>query len=221
MSSTFIEIVKADRVEKFNPYHDRFGRFATAGGATSMTYKPGASAAHDKAIARAKEQSADEGSNSFSGTLYHGSPNKDIKELDIANAGKNVSSGEKLLFFTDSKQMADEFSYERLDGSTRFSNAKGEKGRVYEVDVKIKNPLDLRKLSDKDMNNILDMAQDDLLTKDFIKQCSAKNNQLLKPYMDLRPEVLSKYGYDGFIANAGHGSTEYAVISNSQAKILR
>ena len=220
MSNTFIELLKTEGIKKFNPYHDRLGRFSTAGTATSMTYKPGASAAHDKAIAREKERTESE-STGFSGTLYHGSPNKDIKELDIEQAGKNVSSGEKLLFFTDSKQMADDFSYQRLEGSTRFSNEKGEKGRVYEVDVKMKKPLDLRKLSDKDIDNIMDMAQDEFLTKDMIKQMSAKNNQLLKPYMDLRPDVLSKYGYDGFIANAGKGSTEYAVISNSQAKIVR
>ena len=218
MCKTFIQIIKGD-VAKFNPYHDRLGRFSTAGGATSMTYRPGASAAHDNAIARAKEQS--EETNSFSGRLYHGSPNKDIEELDIARAGSNVSSGEKLLFFTDSKQMADDFSYQRLEGSSRFSDAKGEKGRVYEVDVKIKKPLDLRNLSDKDIDNIKDMANDDLLTSDFVRQCSAKNNQLLKPYLDLRPEVLSRYGYDGFIANAGKGATEYAVISNEQAKIVR
>lgn len=39
-------------VSKFNPYHDRLGRFTTAGGAASMTFKPGASRAHDNAIER-------------------------------------------------------------------------------------------------------------------------------------------------------------------------
>ena len=39
-------------VSKFNPYHDRLGRFTTAGGASSMTFKPGASRAHDNAIER-------------------------------------------------------------------------------------------------------------------------------------------------------------------------
>lgn len=192
MSETFIEIIKNNGVEKFNPYHDRLGRFTTAGGGAS-----------------------------FSGKLLHGSPNKDIKELDIAYAGTNTSSGEKLLFFTDNKKMADDFSYERLDGSTKFTDKRGQKGKVYDVKVSMKKPLDLRHLSDKDIDNILDMAQDEFLTKDMVKQFSAKNNQLLKPYMDLTPQTLSKYGYDGFIANAGKGATEYAVISNEQAKIIR
>lgn len=45
-------------IEKFNPYHDRLGRFSTANGAASFTYKPGASTAHDRAIAREKERHA-------------------------------------------------------------------------------------------------------------------------------------------------------------------
>lgn len=40
-------------IEKFNPYHDSRGRFASANGATSFTYMPGKSNAHDLAIARA------------------------------------------------------------------------------------------------------------------------------------------------------------------------
>lgn len=43
-------------IRKFNPYHDRLGRFATSNGATSFTYKPGASRAHDLAIQRMKER---------------------------------------------------------------------------------------------------------------------------------------------------------------------
>lgn len=40
-------------IEKFNPYHGKNGRFASADGATSFTYAPGKSDAHDLAIARA------------------------------------------------------------------------------------------------------------------------------------------------------------------------
>lgn len=45
-------------VNKFNPYHDVKGRFATANSATSFTYAPGKSKAHDNAIAREKERQA-------------------------------------------------------------------------------------------------------------------------------------------------------------------
>lgn len=50
VSKSFSEILK------FNPYHDRLGRFSTSGGATSFTYRPGASRAHDLAIERKKKK---------------------------------------------------------------------------------------------------------------------------------------------------------------------
>ena len=45
-------------VKKFNPYHDRLGRFTTAGSAASVTFKPGASRAHDLSIQRMKEKNS-------------------------------------------------------------------------------------------------------------------------------------------------------------------
>lgn len=54
-ANTFGEIIE---VNKFNPYHDSLGRFATAGGYSTFTYAPGKSKAHDLAIARQKERMA-------------------------------------------------------------------------------------------------------------------------------------------------------------------
>ena len=45
-------------VEKFNPYHGPDGRFSTADGAASFTYKPGQGKMYDNAIAREKERQA-------------------------------------------------------------------------------------------------------------------------------------------------------------------
>lgn len=208
---------------KFNPYHDRLGRFSSSGSAASFTYKPGASTAHSKAIEREKEKDSQEGKG-FKGTLYHGSPNKDIKEFDMKRAGQNTSSGEKLLFFTDSKQMADDFSYERLEGSSKFFQERGKKGRVYEVDVEMKNPLDLRKLNDKDIDNILKLDEEGILTKDMVQRYANSNHQLLKAGLTLTSESLKNLGYDGLIANtgkAGHNSIEYAVVDSKQAKIKK
>ena len=207
---------------KFNPYHDSKGRFTSGGSATSFTYKPGASTAHSKAIEREKEKADSE--KGFKGTLYHGSPNKDIKEFDMSRAGQNTSSGEKLLFFTDNKKMADDFSYERLEGSSKFFQQRGKKGRVYEVDVEMKNPLDLRKLSDKDIDNVLKLDLDGILTKEAVKQYANSNHQLLKAGLNLTSDSLKELGYDGLIANtgkAGHNSLEYAVVDSKQAKIRK
>lgn len=49
-------------VRKFNPYHDGIGRFTTPGGAVSFTWKPGASADHDRAIQNEKLRAAGAGS---------------------------------------------------------------------------------------------------------------------------------------------------------------
>lgn len=50
IAKSFIQIIK------FNPYHDRLGRFSTSGNSASFTYSPGKSKAHDNAIAREKER---------------------------------------------------------------------------------------------------------------------------------------------------------------------
>lgn len=52
VAKTFAEILK------FNPYHGKDGRFASANNYSSFTYAPGKSKAHDLAIAREKERAA-------------------------------------------------------------------------------------------------------------------------------------------------------------------
>ena len=47
-----------DVIRKFNPYHGPDGRFTTSGAASSFTFAPGKSRAHDLAIARQKEKMA-------------------------------------------------------------------------------------------------------------------------------------------------------------------
>ena len=221
-------MVTFEQVLKFNPYHDQLGRFSSAQSAVSFTYSPGKSTAHDKAIQRARENpEADDESPSgkgFKGTLYHGSPETNIEEFDINRAGENTSSGEKLIFFTDSKQTADDFSYERLEGSSMFTNRRGKKGRVYEVDVEMKHPLDFRNLSDLDIENILQLDIDGILTKDMVKMYAQKNHQLLKSGLEITAESLKNLGYDGLIASmgkAGHNALEYAVVDSSQARIVK
>ena len=61
------DIDEIEVVEKFNPYHDSRGRFASSGSAASFTYSPGKSKAHDMAIAREKERQAAAGGSSDGG----------------------------------------------------------------------------------------------------------------------------------------------------------
>lgn len=57
-----LDVEKADIVEvevvKFNPYHGKDGRFASANGYATFTYAPGKSKAHDLAIQREKDRQA-------------------------------------------------------------------------------------------------------------------------------------------------------------------
>lgn len=55
VAKTFDELIE---VQKFNPYHDAKGRFASANNYASFTYAPGKSKAHDMAIAREETRSA-------------------------------------------------------------------------------------------------------------------------------------------------------------------
>lgn len=220
-------MVTFEEILKFNPYHDSRGRFASANSAVSFSYRPGASTAHDRAIQREKDRSDEDGEEptgkGFKGTLYHGSPATDIEEFDINRAGENTSSGEKLIFFTDSKQTAEDFSYERLEGSTAFTQQRGKKGRVYEVDVEMKRPLDFRNLSEEDIDNILQLDAEGILTRDLVQSLSS-NHQLLKASLKLDAQSLKNLGYDGIIANMGkdgHNALEYGVVDSKQTQIRK
>ena len=151
--------------------------------------------------------------------LYHGSPNANIDSFDISKAGTNTSTGEKLIFFTNSQQFADDFSYERIDTGSILFNKRGAKGKVYEADVTIKNPLNLTNLSDKDKKNMIKMS-DGELTNSQIERLSTGNNQLLKSYLNL--DKLQKFGYDAIIAKVNkQGDLEYGVVNNKQVKIRK
>lgn len=71
--------IKFSNVEKFNPYHDKLGRFASANG--YATFAPGKSEAGKKATAREKERYA-----SIAGI-------KDFGETNTADRGVNDSLG--------------------------------------------------------------------------------------------------------------------------------
>lgn len=162
-------------------------------------------------------------------TFYHGSPNKNITEFDINQAGKNTSSGEHALYFTDSPEVADEFSYERLPSDSMFVDNRGAKGRVYPVNLAMDNPLDLSNLSDKQIEELWQYASPlgKLDGKEkFIKNMKAfrdyGNDQLIKTNLDL--DKLANSPYDGFTArmypNQANQAREYAVFDNSKVKML-
>lgn len=150
--------------------------------------------------------------------LYHGSPNANIKSFDIGMAGKNVSSGEKGIFFTDNIKFADDFSYERIQTESIFVEKKGAKGKVYEAYLNMEHPLDLTNLTMEDTQKIYEFSEEKLFSPEQLLQLSKKNNQILKTEIEFNK--LKDMGYDGLIAKIDDETIEYAVLDPKQIKLL-
>lgn len=90
----FVRIVE---VEKFNPYHDQYGRFSTANSATLFTYRtkdPNKQHWADNAIAREKERDA-AGLNGPSSKQPKKQPAKETKPKDPLGNPKAISGVER------------------------------------------------------------------------------------------------------------------------------
>ena len=162
-------------------------------------------------------------------TVYHGSPNENIADFDSSKAGSNTQSDFTGIYFTDNQSVADDFSYEQLQGNSNLTYKRGKKGKVYESYLNIKNPLNLNNLTDEDIDNLskyIDKgkAVDGLeFAINTMKQMNKyKNAQGIKFYLDL--EAIKNSGeYDGIIADMGgsyKGSNEYIVFENGQIENL-
>ena len=162
-------------------------------------------------------------------TFYHGSPNTDITEFDLSRAGRNTQSGEKALYFTDSPEVADEFSYERLPTDSLFVENRGKKGKVYPVNLDMRNTLDLDNLTDAQIDELWPYAStmgswqgQDVFTRDMRNWRDVNNSQLIKGYLDM--EKLAGSPYDSFSArmypNTDNMAKEYGLFDSSRVKML-
>lgn len=167
---------------------------------------------------------------SKSKTYYHGSPELDITEFDINRAGKNTRSGEKAIYFTDTPEAAEEFAYERIPTDSNFIDKAGKRGGVYEVNLDMRNTLDLDNLTDEQIKELWPYASymgswqgEDVFARDIKKWRDVKNPQLIKGYLDL--EKLANSPYDSFSAtmypNTDNKAKEYAIFDASKAKITK
>lgn len=156
--------------------------------------------------------------------FFHGSPITDIDEFDISMAGKNTRSTDKAIFFTDDLKTADDFSYERIPTNSSFIEEKGAKGRVYERYLDIKNPLDLSSLTDAQIDELWDYADERIKPfgkREFVRNLKefreAGNDQLIKGQLDLE-KIGKSQKYDGIIAKMHPGRNEireYGVFNSS------
>lgn len=87
------DIITITEVEKFNPYHDAKGRFASANGYASFTYAPGKSKAHDLAIAREKERQAERDKQEQSANSALVKPDEPVHIEATYRQGRNTMSG--------------------------------------------------------------------------------------------------------------------------------
>ncbi len=171
--------------------------------------------------------------------FFHGTP-KSFDSYDI-NEKERTNNGEQgLAWFTDSKKTADSFSYEKLDSNkSSFIQEKGQKGIVKQANLIMQQPLDLRNLSDRDMQNLWtlpglkkEFASYNEFTDKMRHWSEIGNSRLMKvtilssvenPVKEYNKHirVLQKMGYDGIIADMGkeyNHAIEYGVFDTKQIK---
>lgn len=155
---------------------------------------------------------------------YHGSPSTDIDEFKLDIAGSNTRSGEKGIFFTDSKEIADEFSYERIPTESIFVDKKGKKGKVYEGYVNVTNPLDLGSANPNELwnfaNSLGKLDGKENFVKDVQNLQKIGNDQIIKSKIDI--EKVSQSDFDGIIAKmeVNKDDREFIVFRSEQFKTL-
>ena len=148
--------------------------------------------------------------------VYHGSPVIGIDEFNPSGA---INGGEGLIYATRDRNVATEYSqrYNQLSAFTRVPT--GEFGEVYPVYMSLKNPLDLKNLTEHDKQVLLDAYKQTWKAKDaektFNEVLEAKNYEYLKAMADRVIRNLSEYGYDGLIT-----PTEYAAVRPEQVKMV-
>ena len=160
-------------------------------------------------------------------TLYHGSPNKNIKNFDINLSGSNTMSSEYGIFLTDSEKFANDFSYQRIETNSMFVDKKGEQGKVYEVKINVKKPLDLSK--EKDFDKLYEYASGlgkldgkETFKKNMKNWQKIGNHQLMKGNLDLK-KIAKSGKYDVVIAKlqVQGNEKEYIVFDSKKVKIKK
>ena len=124
---------------KFNPYHGPDGRFTGPGAATSFTYRPGASVAHDRAIEREKERTknmtAASGTNSGKGSAIKNDENP-VHIRTTYRLGRNTSSGASYMTQSVISASEDENGDLILDYATPSKTDRRHNGNIdYEFDL--------------------------------------------------------------------------------------
>ena len=153
-------------IEKFNPYHDRLGRFSTSGSAASFTYAPGKSKAHDRAIEREKEKATT--------TIGSNWTKKMDEEL---NTMLQKKSNEQAEFLYDSGMLSMDAAVEAMNNGTTQAYVKN----YFAIMKANGDPTSNKPLSDNPANRNRDVnsgkySSHDEAKKEYIKEKTGMND---------------------------------------------
>lgn len=180
--------------------------------------------------------------------LYHGTPSTtpEITEFDSSKASNNYGE-DTLIYATDSKEMAEVFSKDYIEGNLNFTRIlTGKKGRVYPLYMRLEHPMDFRNLTDRDIETLtqayIEYRKDLGENEDNIEEIKNNYKEEIKrnskfgvdfvkdrhlSYL-VHPRyihIFKENGYDGIICpmekhGGVEGALEYAVISPNQIKSI-
>ena len=88
-------------------------------------------------------------------TVYRGEPTKGKTEYIAKKGGGNKENNEYGIYFTNSKDFAKDFAFERIqDPNDIFFVKKGKEGELKESYLNITNPLNLGTISREEISNL-------------------------------------------------------------------
>ena len=160
-------------------------------------------------------------------TVYRGEPTKGKTEYIAKKGGGNKENNEYGIYFTNSKDFAKDFAFERIqDPNDIFFVKKGKEGELKESYLNITNPLNLGTISREEISNLYDYASDigkldgkETFINNMLNWQRIGNHQLMKMNLDMK-EIADNTIYDGLIAklNVQGDEIEYAVFNSNQIK---
>lgn len=160
-------------------------------------------------------------------TVYRGEPTKGKTEYIAKKGGGNKENNEYGIYFTNSKDFAKDFAFERIqDPNDIFFVKKGKEGELKESYLNITNPLNLGTISREEISNLYDYASDmgkldgkETFINNMLNWQRIGNHQLMKMNLDMK-KIADNTIYDGLIAklNVQGDEIEYAVFNSNQIK---
>ena len=177
--------------------------------------------------------------------VHHGSPKFEGDRFNKERTGKSINYGEKDIFCTTQDMTwAKRFSYPASPGSYSFTIKPdySKPGDILSGFLNLRHPLDFFHLTDKDWENIKNMALDTYFednvrrnSEEWVKEKKMVNNEY-KNHQDIKFSIsthikeefgtfgqqLKRYGYDGYIALMDNHETavEYCFLEPNQFKSI-